>query len=344
MREMKKLVVGVPLEMMSNEGRIPLLPSTVVKLRSYLAEQGISLGFIVQSGLGGTIGFEDGDWSQNGIIMLQREKLFEWSDIILQVKQPTAKDVEFYREGQGSLCFHHTAANRAVVDELLKKGICIMPREYHRPSLSAMSKEAGRRVVDVLTSCYPRADEWLRENIFIAGARGVVGQHAINSLISAGVDERKIYKCDVRQEIFISPETGREYWTFSSEDRFNFHPSLENCKILILAAASKSGAPKIIKREHLKLLQNGTFILQVAIDEGGNIDVPDFSKVTYWSNPVYPVRVGGKGFFVCNISNLPGCIRPGDSSVALDEASYGYYCEILSAWPNVPEKYLFKRF
>jgi alanine dehydrogenase len=268
--------------------------------------------------------------------------VYELADLIFKVKQPLESEVGFYRKGQGVSCFHHIAANRNTVEFLLRKGAVILPWESHSESLAAMSKEVGPRIVWLLDKLCP---DWRKRQIFILGARGTVGQYAILALLSAGGALGNISCCDLYDGLFFSDKTGLKYHTFSSKKDDVLRAQLGRSSIFIFAAVGKNGAPRVIGRSHFDNIRPGSLIIHVSIDEGGNTDDPEFQKLTSWDDPVYTVNFGnGNSYSVCNIPNFPGCVKAEESSRALVEANLPYYVELISNWPNVPEKYWFKGF
>lgn len=345
-------LVAVRRERMDGEGRISLFPDTVIWLRRECATRGVILGFVVEAGLGGKVGLTDSDWRRAGArVTSDLVNLYGPADIVLGVKQPTWEEVGHLRQGQGISCFLHAAANEEVTLALLGKGVKILPLECNTPSLGAMSREAGLRIPQILDCCYPEDTEekkrtWRKAEIFVFGARGTVGRHAIDALYGAGVSHAQLHLCDLEAGIFSADdtETPRVYRTFSSTNYDEVMSHLQVSRVVILAAFGKNGVPKVLTREHLIVLPHKALIVQVTIDEGGNIVEEEFCRPTGWSDPVYEVRLGPKVLYVCNLPNIPGCIDPGTSSIALDRVNRGYYLELFSSWPDVPEEYLFKEF
>lgn len=336
------LRIGICRERMKCEGRIPIFPSGhygIAEVRNTLPE--LELEFLVESGLGHSIGLNDAMWEVAGATVVEDFRRIFWgSDIILGVKEPREDVVAYYREGQGSLCFQHIAGNRPVAASLLAKRVVLMPFEYHRPTLEAMSRLVGPRIPVILERCYGLG--WRHLNIFVGGAQGAVGQNTVDALLASGVGAGQLHLCDLNTTpLMISCHDAVD--VFSSTDEKFMERALGVCQILILAAVGKRGAPKFLKPHHLGFLPVSTFILQVAIDEGGNIDDPEFCRVTYWDDPVYRVYRSGKEYTVCDLPDIPGIIDPEESSRALAKANFEHRCAIFRAWPNVPSEYVVKK-
>lgn len=349
-----RLMAGVRHEWMKEEGRVPLFPETVDRLRSDLARLGIMLGFVVESGVGEKVGLTDRDWRKVGSVTGRPKIFYEEVDVVLGVKQPSWDEVARLGERpavQGICCFLHASANQEITQRLLEKEkVKILPLERSHKSLGAMSRAVGLRIARILDRCYGgRGDKknWREENILVTGARGTVGRHCIDNLLLAGVNSKRIFACDIVEGEFVTKDTAvpRHYTTFSSADEDEFMAALQVCGIEIIAAFSgKGGAPKIHEYRHLAIKPHRALVIQVNIDEGGSIKDERFCQVTFWDNPVYEVILGPKKLCVCNVPDIPGCIDPLTSSRALEEANYDYYLRLFSTWPDVPEEYLFKGF
>ena len=75
-------------------------------------------------------------------------------------------------------------------------------------------------------------------------------------------------------------------------------------------------APKLIRREDLKLMKKGAVIVDVAIDQGGCVET---IKATTHENPVYTVD----GIIHYGVANMPGGV-PRTSTLALTNATFPY--------------------
>ncbi len=333
-----EVVVGIPREIMSHEGRVPIFPETIERLRKVFGDVR-TLRVVVERGVGAYLGIMEQDWKQGGAHVCEKSEVYAQANIVLKVKQPFLEEVGLYHRGHVSACFHHMATNKEVVNALVAKGVRIAPFEYYRPSLRSMSMEAGRQIITILNRLC--GDMWKDEHIFFGGGRGIVCEHAILDFRIAGVPLKRIHACDREAGAFFSDGMMMAYKTFSSADDKELRAHLQQCRILILAAVGSGGAPRFITSRHLALLPDNAIIIQVSIDEGGNIDDPEFQRVTYWDSPSYHVERSGKRFTVCNVPDIPGCLAPMRASIALDQANFPYYVKLLQAFPEVPAEFLY---
>lgn len=350
---MRTVRLGIPCEIMECEGRTPLLPESAASLISEKKAPLSKVEVLVEVGLGNKIGLKNSDWNSAGAVLCQdAASVYRHSDIIFKVKGLFPSEVELVRPGQTIACFHHMAASVEVMGSLLAKEANIVPIEWYPGILAAMSEQAGNRTAHILDKCFGK--DWADEHIFFGGARGVVCKAAIYSVVGRNIFQDQIHACDLTEGLdsivldsgcFQASKTRFYYDVFSSVDDDELCRHLSQCRILVLAAVSKrGGAPRFLKPRHIDCLPDGAFILQVAIDEGGNIDDEEFRRVTYWSDPVYEVRRNGKVYRVFDVPDIPGVIWPEKSSDALDRACRPLVEELVSTYPAIPEQYLFKGF
>jgi alanine dehydrogenase len=87
---------------------------------------------------------------------------------------------------------------------------------------------------------------------------------------------------------------------------------------LVVSAVLIPGAkaPKLIRKDHLKLMQPGSVIVDIAIDQGGSTET---SMLTYHDNPIYKVD---DIIHYC-VGNMPGAV-PRTSTLALNQATLPY--------------------
>ena len=79
-------------------------------------------------------------------------------------------------------------------------------------------------------------------------------------------------------------------------------------------------APKLIRREDLKIMQPGSVIVDVAIDQGGCVET---IKATTHEDPTYVVD----GVIHYGVANMPGGV-PRTSTLALTNATFPYAMQL----------------
>jgi alanine dehydrogenase len=104
----------------------------------------------------------------------------------------------------------------------------------------------------------------------------------------------------------------------------NRHNILEQIKTadLVIGGVLIPGAkaPKLIRRDDLKLMQQGSVIVDVAVDQGGCVETV---KPTTHENPTYDV--GGVIHYA--VANMPGGV-PRTSTLALTNATFPYALQL----------------
>ena len=91
---------------------------------------------------------------------------------------------------------------------------------------------------------------------------------------------------------------------------------------LVVGAVLVTGAkaPRLVRREDLKLMQPGSVIVDVAIDQGGCVET---IKATTHENPTYVVD----GIIHYGVANMPGGV-PRTSTLALTNATLPYAMQL----------------
>ena len=141
---------------------------------------------------------------------------------------------------------------------------------------------------------------------------GVVGTHAVDVAMGMGANvwvlDRNV---DVLRRLWT--QFGRALNTaYSTRDALDRHlraADLVICGVLIPGAA----APKLITREHVKMMKTGSVIVDVAIDQGGCAET---SRPTTHDDPTFVVD----GVIHYCVANMPGGV-PKTSAYALNNAT-----------------------
>nr|MDQ3388160.1 alanine dehydrogenase [Gemmatimonadota bacterium] len=100
----------------------------------------------------------------------------------------------------------------------------------------------------------------------------------------------------------------------------NRHNLLEQLAMadLVVGAVLLPGAkaPKLVLREDLKLMKNGSVIVDVAVDQGGCVET---IRPTTHEDPIYEID----GVIHYGVANMPGGV-PRTSTLALTNATFPY--------------------
>ena len=322
--------IGVPKEIKTNENRIALVPAG--------AEALVTAGHAVciERGAGEGSGFPDELYVTAGATILpDADAVWGQADMIMKVKEPIASEWKRMRKGQTIFTYFHFAADEELTKAHLDSGAtCIAYETVELPSrelplLTPMSEVAGRMAVQqgakyleklhggrgVLLGGVPGVEPG---RVVILGG-GVVGTNAAKMAAGLGASvvildlslERLRYLSDVMPANV----------TLIHSNRFVILDQIATADLVVggvLVPGAK--APRLIRREDLKLMQDGSVIVDVAIDQGGCVET---IHATTHENPVYTID----GVIHYGVANMPGGV-PRTSTLALTNATLPYALQL----------------
>ena len=305
------MIVGVPKEVKRDEYRVAMLPVGVEELtragHQVLVEAGAGLG----SGIG------DERYSANGAtILADADEVWAAADMIVKVKEPLAVEWPRLRRGQIVFTYFHFAADRKLTEAIIASDITAVAYETLRddrgtlPLLTPMSEVAGRMSIQegakylerpqmgrgILLGGVPGVAP---ANILVLGG-GVVGANAAKVAAGFGANialldvnmDRLRYLDDV-----MPPNVDCLF-----SDRHTIRDHLTRADLVVGAVLIPGAkAPRLVEAEDLKLMQPGSVIIDVAIDQGGCIAT---SRPTTHSEPTYIVD---NVLHYC-VTNMPGAV------------------------------------
>ncbi len=320
--------IGVPKEIKTNEHRVALIPSGVAAL----IEAGHTV--MVESGAGMGSGFPDEQYKNAGAqLVADAGSVWSQAELIVKVKEPVRAEWPLLRNGQVVFTYFHFAADLELTRAHLDSGaICIAYETVAEasgelPLLTPMSEVAGRMAIQegakylekhyggrgVLLGGVPGVAP---AHVLILGG-GVVGSHAarLASGMGARVTIMDVSLSRLRHLDEILPiET-----LFSN--RHNLLEQLPSADLVIGSVLIPgASAPRLIKRSDLKLMQPGSVIVDVAVDQGGCMES---THPTTHENPVYVVD----GVIHYAVANMPGGV-PRTSTLALTNATFPYLLQL----------------
>jgi alanine dehydrogenase len=251
--------------------------------------------------------------------------------MIVKVKEPLESEYQLMRENQILFTYLHLAANRPLTDVLLARRVKAVAYETVRdtdgglPLLKPMSEIAGRLSIQegakalekplggmgVLLGGVPGV---MKAHVLIVGG-GVVGFNACKVAVGLGADVTVMDVSIPRLTSFDNTFGARIQTLHSSPVALS--RCLAEADLVIGAVLIPGGAtPKLIKREHLKFMKNGSVIVDVAVDQGGCCET---THATSHDAPTYVVE----GVVHYCVGNMPGSV-PKTSTVALTNATVSY--------------------
>ena len=318
--------IGIPKEIKNNENRVGMTPAGVAEL----VKHGHKV--MVEHTAGEGSGFADKDYVAAGAeIIPTAEEVYAQSDMIIKVKQPIEPEYGLIRKGQLVFTYFHFASDRPLTEAMIKSGaVClayetVQTADRRLPLLIPMSEVAGR--MGVMEGAYYLQKTKGGKGKLISGVPGVkpakvlvlgggtVGEAAARMAAGMGADT---YIADIslprlRQ---LEMELPANVHTLYSTEH-NIRQELPDTDILVgsvLIPGAK--APHLITREMLKLMEPGSVLVDVAIDQGGCFET---SHPTAHANPAYVVD----GIVHYAVANIPGAV-PHTSTIALTNATLRY--------------------
>lgn len=318
--------LGTLRETKTHEYRVGLTPSCA---KAY-SKQGHQV--LVQAGAGQGAGFSDADYAAAGaLILADREEVFDQAEMIVKVKEPQPDECDLFHQGQILYTYLHLAPAPELTRALMAKNVKAVAYETIQlpdgtlPCLKPMSQIAGRLSVQegakylerpfggrgVLLSGVPGVQ---RGNVVIVGA-GVVGANACRIAVGIGAEVTVLDINPARLE-HLENIFGPRVTTLYSNPA-NLERALRQADLLIGAIlVPGASAPKLIRREHLKLMKPAAVIVDVAVDQGGCCET---TRPTTHDRPTYLEE----GIVHYCVANMPGAVAL-TATLALTNATLPY--------------------
>jgi len=320
------MIVGVPTEIKSNEYRVALVPAGAEALT------GRGHTVLVQAGAGLGSGFTDEMYETAGAqSVVDVEKIWADAEMIMKVKEPVGPEHGRMREGQIVYTFFHFAADEGLTHAVLDSKCVAVAYETVQlptgelPLLTPMSEVAGRLAVQEgahhlekenggFGSLLGGVPGVLPAEVVILGG-GVVGTNAAKMAAGLGAHVT-ILDINLDRLRYLADVMPANVDTVHS----NRHTILEQAARadLLIGAVLLPGAraPSLLRREDLKVMKDGSVIVDVAVDQGGCIETV---KPTTHADPTYVVD----GVVHYCVANMPGAV-PRTSTLALTNATLPY--------------------
>jgi alanine dehydrogenase len=322
------MIIGIPKEIKILEGRVGLIPPAAGDL--------VAAGHIVniESNAGLLSGYSDEDYLKVGcFIKPDAAELYSSSQLIIKVKEPLDKDLLYLNSEHLLFCFLHLAAETALLTKLCKKGLTAIAFETVEkdgtlPLLAPMSDIAGRVAVQSGLSLlwHTQGGKGIllgglaaakRGKVVILGA-GSVGANAAKMAAAIGAEvvifDRNRDKLDKMRSLGANVTALYPFVDLVVE-------TVISADLLIGAVLIPgSKAPHIVSKETVKMMEAGSVIIDVAVDQGGCIES---TQPTSWDKPTFLWH----DIIHFGVTNMPGAV-PRSASQALSAAIIPYALEL----------------
>jgi alanine dehydrogenase len=322
--------IGLPKEIKDNEYRVGLTPAGVQALTQAGHE------VFVQKTAGEGSGFQDDQYVKAGGKLLDTaDEVWQTGDMIVKVKEPVQPEYARMRENQLLFTYLHLAPEFELTKQMLDRQVTGVAYETitdhfgKLPLLTPMSEVAGRMSVQVGATYLEKMNGGKgvllggvpgvpAANVLIIGG-GIVGTEAAKMAVGMGarvtILDRDLNRLRQLDDIFLSKVQTMASSRYAIEESIA-HADLVVGAVLVVGAA----APKLVTRDMLKLVPQGSVLVDVAVDQGGCFET---THATTHSNPTYYEE----GVLHYCVANMPGAV-PRTSTFALTNATLPYALDL----------------
>lgn len=331
------MIIGVPKEIKNNENRVGLTPASIKELTQR------NHHVYVQSTAGEGSSFDDEDFIQAGAgILPDLESVYDQAEMIVKVKEPIKEEYNLIKEDQLLFTFFHFASSRELTEAMIKSNsVCLAYETVESedgtlPLLVPMSEVAGRMAVQegakylekpmggrgTLLGGVPGVKP---ARVVVLGG-GVVGTQAAKMASGFGADVMMM-DIDLQRLRYLEDVMEANVTTMMS-NQHNIEQQIKDADLIIGAVLIPGAkAPHLITRNMLKLMQPGTVLVDVAVDQGGSIET---CEPTTHEDPVFEID---NVLHYC-VANMPGAV-PSTSTIALNNATLPYVVKLAdNGWEN----------
>ncbi len=318
--------VGIPTEIKPDEYRVAITPSGVREITEHGHE------VLIEKGAGAGSAILDSDYEAQGArIVPDSDSVFGEAEMVLKVKEPQPEEIEMLRPDQLLFGYLHLAPDPELTRGLRESGATCIAYETvedshgNLPLLAPMSEIAGKIATQagafmlekplggrgILLGGVPGV---AAANVMVIGG-GVVGMNA--AFVAIGM-EADVFVYDksidrLRElDVAFSGGCSTVYSTTLAIEEMLPRADLVIGAVLVHGAR----APKVVRREQLKLMKPGAVLVDVAIDQGGCFET---SHPTTHREPTFEVD----GIIHYCVANMPGAV-PITATYALTNATLPY--------------------
>ncbi|MDI1289021.1 MAG: alanine dehydrogenase [bacterium] len=318
--------VGIPREIKNHEYRVAITPAGVFEL----VRHGHEVVIETDAGVGSSI--PNADYVAAGAtILATADEVWATADLILKVKEPIAVEYPRMRAGQVLFTYLHLAADRALTEELVARGVTAIAYETVElddrslPLLAPMSEVAGRLAPQVGAQALMRAHGG--RGVLMGGVSGTYAAKVV--VIGAGVSgaNAAAIALGMQAEVLLLDrniarlrQIDAIYQGHMQTVASNAYEIERACldADMVIGAVLVPGAkaPKLVTNELVSRMKPGSVLVDIAIDQGGCFED---SRPTTHADPTYTVH---NSVFYC-VANMPGAV-PNTSTYALTNVTLPY--------------------
>ncbi|MFL5760285.1 MAG: Re/Si-specific NAD(P)(+) transhydrogenase subunit alpha [Thermomicrobiales bacterium] len=299
----KKSTLGVPKETGEGERRVALVPDAVMKYVS------AGLAVLIETGAGEQSFFSDAAYANAGATIAPNARdVLSQADIVLKVQSPTTDEINQMKSGASLVAFLSPMTSPDLVNQLRDHSLTsfsmdAIPRTTRAQTMDALSSMAtvsGYKAVllaaDHLAKFFPllmtAAGTIPPAKVLVIGA-GVAGLQAIATARRLGAvveayDTRPVVKEQVESlgAKFVEIDTGvtdtQDAGGYAKEATADVIRRQQEVlaerasradAVVTTAAVPGRPAPRLISEETVKNMANGSVIVDLAAETGGNCEL-----------------------------------------------------------------------
>ena len=323
--------IGIPREIYEGEKRVAIVP----KMATQLLKEGHEVFIEANAGEGAY--FTDIEYDRIGAIIVENAQLlYSEVDVIMKVQPPQREEVEMMRDSSVYIGFLSSVLDDEFLNLINKKSITSFAMEFiprisrsqSMDALSSMASIAGYRAVLIaaqhLGKFFPlmmtAAGTIPPAKVLVVGA-GVAGLQSIATARRLGArveafDTRPAVREQVESlgaqfiemELVADAETATGYAKEMTEEFMKKEREIigeraaQNHVVITTAQLIGKKAPTLITEEMVERMQEGSVIIDLAAEQGGNCEITEPGK-----------NICRHGVTICGVLNLPSTL-PIDAS------------------------------
>ncbi len=316
--------IGIPKEIKTLENRVAMTPGAVASL----TRAGHDVVVETRAGLGS--GLADEEYVQAGARMVSAEEAWG-AELVIKVKEPLESEFRYLRKDLLLFTYLHLAAAGPLTRALLDAGTAGVAYETvthpdgSLPLLTPMSEVAGRMATQagahylaktlggrgVLMGGVPGVPA---ADVTIIGG-GIVGTNAAKMAVGLGARVTILDVSHARLQ-YLDDIFGGHVATLASNDHHIREAVAESDLVVGAVLIPGAKAPRLVTREMLPTMREGSVIVDVAVDQGGCVET---IRATTHDDPTYVID----GVVHYGVANMPGAM-PRTSTFALVNQTIGY--------------------
>ncbi len=318
------MIIGVPKEIKAQENRVAMTPGGVAAL----VRAGHTV--LVEDSAGVGSGLTNEEYEKAGAKLVDAKSAWG-ANMVIKVKEPLASEYGYLRSDLLLFTYLHLAAAEELTRALLSSkctGIAyetVQLPDGSLPLLTPMSEVAGRMATQV-GAHYLEKNQGGRGvlrggvpgvapgSVVVLGG-GVVGTTAAKMALGLGASVT-IMDVSHKRLQYLDDVFGGRLTTITSTEP-NIREAVAGADLVVggvLIVGAK--APKLVTRDMLPTMKEGSVIVDVSVDQGGCVET---IKATTHKDPTYVVD----GVVHYGVANMPGAV-PRTSTFALTNQTLPY--------------------